>query len=77
MAKRKCEQVSIELKYNSIIQIENKIKKQTEIATELGVGTSTVSGWLKQKDKIFEEYNSCANPNKKLELEHQNIQMRP
>ena len=66
--KRKCEQPNIEDKYNAIMQVEKKLKKKSEIAKELNVGNSTVSGWFipETKAKIIEEYENNPRPEKKL-----------
>ena len=44
--KRKCEQVSVEDKYNTIMKIEKGSAKQWFIAVELGVKPNTISGCI-------------------------------
>ena len=64
MAKRKCEQVSIELKYNSIIQIENKIKKKLKLQPNLALGQVLQVAGLNKKIKFLKNTTVVLTPTK-------------
>ena len=44
-------------KYEIIASLLNKTKTRKAIQIELGVSASTLSEWVKNKDKIISDYN--------------------
>ena len=69
-AKRKNQPVTLEAKFNAIKEIADKKKTVVQVALELKVAKRTVYDWVKTKEKITEQYNSCNafNPVKKIKL---------
>ena len=56
--KRKCEQVSVEDKYNAIMKIEKGSAKQCFIAAELGVKLNTISGCIIKIHSFILSFNN-------------------
>ena len=60
--------ICIDEKYNAILSIENKEFKVNELSRVLNVGRSTVNGWIQNKEKIKEEYESSLDPSKRIRI---------
>ena len=56
-AKRRAESKSYKIKYKALKELE-KGTPHKDVASLSGVPTNTLSTWKKNKDKIFEKYNS-------------------
>ena len=62
--KRNYTSISIEEKYDSLMELEDKTQKVTQqnIADKYGVAKATVSNWVSSKDKIIEDYHNEDRP---------------
>ena len=56
-AKRRAENKSYKIKYKALKKLE-KGTAHKDVASLFGVPKNTLSTWKKNKDKIFEKYNS-------------------
>ncbi len=54
-------QVTLEDKYDAIMSYVKKEKTAKQIIIELKIGQSTLSGWLKIKDEIINQYENSGN----------------
>ena len=48
----------LDSKHAAIMSIVSKSKTNVQVALELKVSKNTVNGWIREKDKIIEQYNS-------------------
>ena len=59
-SKRKLNTKSIEDKYNTLKEVEDG-KTKSQVTAKYGIPKSTLSTWLKNKDKIFEATKKGSN----------------
>jgi hypothetical protein len=50
--------VTLQLRYEAIKSILRKSKTNLDVAKELKATKNTVNGWVREKDKIYDMYNS-------------------
>lgn len=66
---------SLEFKMATIIEAEAGEKFYTQLSEELNLGPHTVRRWVKDRDKIFEEYYAQIERNKRKEEELQRLNL--
>lgn len=64
MASRKLQTLSLTVKFEILCKIEQG-KKQSEIAKEYGIPRTTVTTFVRNKEKILSAFQSCAEPSRK------------
>ena len=57
---QKRKHASLDTKLQAIAEVEKDVKSMTEIAKAFDIPLSTLSTWLKNKDAIRQNHNSCA-----------------
>ena len=52
--------ISLETKYNALIEISAKSSTAIETAVRLKIAKNTVYDWIRAKDKIIEQYKASS-----------------
>ena len=65
--KRKLSVVTIEKKYQALLEVEKGVKKKAQIAADIGIPHNTLSTWIKNSEKIKQHcQDGCINDRKRI-----------